>query len=119
MHSIWISRQGRSVLFAASIAILAACSDGGDSKPDIRSVVSFGDSLSDVGTYAVATGSNGGKFTINPGLVWVENIASRYGLAITPNIVGYGTDAASFSICPRPACTGYAQGGHASPTQTA
>lgn len=111
MGLIRISLQWRSVLFAASVVLLAACSDGSDPKPDIQSVVSFGDSLSDVGTYASLTGPNGGKFTINPGPIWVENIASRYGLAITPNIVGYGTDPASFSVCPRPACTGYAQGG--------
>lgn len=104
-------RSCRSILLAASIATLAACGGDGDSDPAIRSVVSFGDSLSDVGTYAAATGPNGGKFTINPGTIWVENIASRYGLAITPNIVGYGADPATFSICPRAACTGYAQGG--------
>lgn len=111
MYLIRVFRPWRLMLLSASIALLTACSDGSDSKPDIRSVVSFGDSLSDVGTYSALTGPNGGKFTINPGPIWVENIASRYGLAITPNIVGYGTDPASFSICPRPACTGYAQGG--------
>jgi phospholipase/lecithinase/hemolysin len=108
----------RLTLLAASMAAgLAAC--GGDSAPnpdpsgppEIRSVVSFGDSLSDVGTYSAITGSGGGKFTINPGPIWVENIAAELGLAITPNIIGYGDDPATWQICPQPACTGYAQGG--------
>ena len=61
--------------------------------------MSFGDSLSDVGTYAPATslagdGSApyfGGRFTTNgPGAaVWVELLAAELGLAITPAEVGF------------------------------
>lgn len=101
----------RILLAAACSAALAACGSGGDSRPEFRSVVSFGDSLSDVGTYRSITGPAGGKFTINPGSIWVENIASRLGLALTPYLVGYGTDASTWQICPQAACTGYAQGG--------
>jgi outer membrane lipase/esterase len=98
-------------------------------------VVSFGDSLSDVGTYAVATSLAGngqppffgGKFTTNEtntnglpdanplGKIWVENIAASLGITITPAAVGF--DGVS-TPCPAAAiaalastCTGYGQGG--------
>ncbi|MDP9878924.1 phospholipase/lecithinase/hemolysin [Variovorax boronicumulans] len=58
-----------------------------DTRVPIQSVTVFGDSLSDVGTYKVATGdaANPGKFTVNPGKVWVEGIADFYGFALSPN----------------------------------
>jgi phospholipase/lecithinase/hemolysin len=86
-------------------------------------VVSFGDSLSDLGTYTVATqvpGINpplyfGGKFTTNfntgaaRSTVWVENLAASLGLAITPAEAGFAGQSLK---CPAGvACTGYAQGG--------
>lgn len=102
---------------ALAIAILAGCgggSTGSPSKPQFSAVVSFGDSLSDVGSYTPATVNPstgvaaGGKFTTNPGPVWVENIAAKIGVAISPNVVGYGAQTVT---CPKPACTGYGQGG--------
>ncbi len=49
-------------------------------------VVVFGDSLSDVGTYApVASLKGGGKFTTNPGKIWVENVSEYMGLSMKPN----------------------------------
>ena len=110
----------------ATVAALVACGGGGDDKPSFKAVVSFGDSLSDVGSYAPATslagnGSApyfGGKFTTNgsTGTVWVENVAAALGVAITPHIVGFG---ASSGVCPAQlqgaaaaaTCTGHAQGG--------
>lgn len=60
-----------------------------DSKDKIivKSITVFGDSFNDVGTYKAATGDskNPGKATINPGNVWVENIATHYGLSLKPN----------------------------------
>jgi phospholipase/lecithinase/hemolysin len=130
---------------ALAAVLLAACGGGGDDPvipgsagpsgaPTTRgaftSVVSFGDSLSDLGTYAVTTSLAGngtapyfgGKFTTNTGptsaagTVWVENIATRLGLAITPAEVGYGTSsvkcpAAAASAALANTCTGYGQGG--------
>jgi len=91
------------LLAALALASLAACGGGSDTPvatppapatntpaPDSRlaidAITVFGDSLSDVGTYAVATGDpdNPGKFTVNPGKVWVEDIADHYGLALRP-----------------------------------
>ncbi|HEX8956938.1 MAG TPA: SGNH/GDSL hydrolase family protein, partial [Burkholderiaceae bacterium] len=69
-------------------ALLAACGGGGgdggtsgNPPPHLKlQVVSFGDSLSDVGTYEpIASAVNGGRFTTNPGQVWVQDIAQYYG----------------------------------------
>jgi outer membrane lipase/esterase len=130
-----------------SMLLLAACG-GGDpdvpgtgtpsgaptTKGTFTAVVSFGDSLSDVGTYAPATSLAGngtppyfgGKFTTNEtsngqpdanalGKIWVENIAASLGIVITPAQVGFGT---SSVLCPAAAvpalassCTAYGQGG--------
>jgi outer membrane lipase/esterase len=133
--------------WAMSAALLAACG-GGDpdvpgsgspagaptTKGSFTAVVSFGDSLSDVGSYAPATSLAGngtppffgGKFTTNEtstgapdanplGKVWVENLAASLGIVVTPAQVGFG---ASSVMCPAAAnpafastCTAYGQGG--------
>ena len=83
-------RTGMAAL-AAAASLLGGCGSDDDSgsnnRTEIRSITVFGDSLNDVGTYAAATGSpdNPGKFTVNPGKVWVENIADAYGLVLKPN----------------------------------
>ena len=53
----------------------------------VKAITVFGDSFNDVGTYKVATGdpTNPGKATINPGNIWVENLATHYGLSLKPN----------------------------------
>lgn len=126
---------GLSLLAAA---LVAACGGGNDvpgsgttagaptTKGSFQTVVSFGDSLSDIGAYAPATslagnGSApymGGKFTTNgaSGTVWVENIATSLGVAITPHEVGFAGQsvkcpAAAVSASLAGTCTGYAQGG--------
>ena len=119
--------------------LLAACG-GGDpdvpgsgspsgaptTKGTFSAVVSFGDSLSDVGTYTPATvipGTDppvylGGKYTTNSatGTIWVENIASALGLMITPAEVGFAGQSVKCPIAlsvPALAntCTAYGQGG--------
>lgn len=97
------TRTGAALLAALTLSILAACGGGNDTpapaqtpqapsapadtRLKIDAITVFGDSLNDVGTYAVTTGdaANHGKFTVNPGSIWVENIAAHYGLALTPN----------------------------------
>ena len=127
--------------------LLAAC---GGSDPDVpgsgspsgaptapgsfSAVVSFGDSLSDVGSYAPATslagnGSApyfGGRFTTNDtttgaptatplGKVWVENLAASLGLVVTPAEAGFGSTSVKCPAAAVPAlattCTAYGQGG--------
>lgn len=121
----------------ASILIsLAGCGGGGDSSPSpttapntkgsFTAIVSFGDSLSDVGTYAPATSVTGdgkppyigGKFTTNgPGAtVWVENLATALGLMVTPAEVGFNASSVKCPVAVSDAslahtCTGYGQGG--------
>jgi len=114
--------------------VVAGCGGGDDppaataptTKGSFSAVVSFGDSLSDVGTYTPATSLSGdgaapymgGKFTTNgPGAtIWLEDLATGLGLAVTPAEVGF--DGKSVK-CPAAAadpslahtCTAYGQGG--------
>jgi phospholipase/lecithinase/hemolysin len=92
----------RNTRFAGAsllLALLAACggggggggnsggNSGGDTPPVVKyQVVSFGDSLSDVGTYGpIASAVSGGMFTTNPGPIWMQNVAQYYGgTAIIP-----------------------------------
>ncbi|HEY4957628.1 MAG TPA: SGNH/GDSL hydrolase family protein [Caldimonas sp.] len=133
--------------WALSAALLAACG-GGDpdvpgtgstagaptTKGSFTAVVSFGDSLSDIGAYAPATSLAGngtppffgGKFTTNEtsngqpdanplGKVWVENLAASLGLLVTPAEVGFGASSVKCPAAANPAfaatCTAYGQGG--------
>jgi outer membrane lipase/esterase len=127
---------------AAAALIVAGCGGGSNStdSPLATRVVVFGDSLSDIGAYTPATQIPlgqaagvppffGGKFTTNTHTgysatsntsnanIWVEWIAARLGVAITPAEVGFGP-APNRRKCPAAAnpalagsCTGYAQGG--------
>ena len=104
-------------------------------KPFTRVIV-FGDSLSDGGTYtawasAAASGATrfvggvtlrdklaaaapyGGKFTTNPGKVWVENLASTLGYDLKPaNLMGGGIPSLNLTALDAcTTCTNYAQGG--------
>ncbi|HZV93603.1 MAG TPA: SGNH/GDSL hydrolase family protein [Caldimonas sp.] len=105
------------------------------SKGNFTAVVSFGDSLSDVGSYAPATSLAGngqppyfgGKFTTNEtsngapdsntlGKVWVEDLAATLGIVVTPAEVGFNGVSVKCPIAAAaPAlagtCTGYGQGG--------
>ena len=83
----------RAAIFSVAVSLLSACGGGGDSGNNSSGsntaapaggvklqVVSFGDSLSDVGTYAPLAGAvGGGRFTTNPGQVWTQNVAQYYG----------------------------------------
>ena len=86
MRLIQISRALTATMLGV---MLAACGGGGDDdkRVQVKAITVFGDSLSDVGTYAINTGdpANKGKFTTNPGNLWVENLAAQYGLKLTPN----------------------------------
>ncbi|KXV01202.1 lipase [Caballeronia megalochromosomata] len=85
----------RHAISAVLIAVLTACGGGSDSGGSGSSssapaggvalqVVAFGDSLSDVGTYApIASVVGGGRFTTNPGQVWTQDVAQYYGDTLT------------------------------------
>jgi outer membrane lipase/esterase len=131
-----ITRRRWHLSALAAVALLVAACGGGDTDAPLASrVIAFGDSLTDVGTYVVATSINGpgtgapffgGKFTTNSHTgytatsntstanIWVEWIAARLGVVITQAEVGFATTRIP---CPAAAsgladsCTGYAQGG--------
>jgi phospholipase/lecithinase/hemolysin len=91
-----MSSKVRLAILAAVLSLMSACGDGGDdadagSAPVSPAggvhlqVVSFGDSLSDVGTYApLASAVGGGRFTTNPGQVWTQDVAQYYGDTLSP-----------------------------------
>ena len=70
----------RSTLAAAAAALFMAgsASGGAAGLPPIREVVSFGDSLTDAGTYWF-------RFTTNPGLTFAQLLALQYGQLPLPN----------------------------------
>jgi len=91
-----VSAKVRVAISATLIAVLAACGGGGGGGESSSSgsppppsgvrlqVVSFGDSLSDVGTFApLASAVGGGRFTTNPGQVWTQDVAQYYGDTLT------------------------------------
>lgn len=100
--------------------------DGGDRengkapKVTFSAQISFGDSMSDVGTYAVGTiaALGGGQFTVNSpdAKNWTALMAAQFGLP-APCAAQTGLDgdpAQGFSVMPpvnHAGCTGYAQGG--------
>jgi len=122
-------RRMKLVVVMLVAAILVACGGGGSNepaKPKFSKQVSFGDSLSDVGSYKVGlvAGLGGGQFTINIAGTptnWTELTAVQFGLA-APCAHETGLDNGSGAAPGIPAgtvidpvfntaCTGYAQGG--------
>lgn len=118
-----IDEMARRVVFVAAVALVAGCGGhGSDSGGGAGSgagagttpaggihlqVVSFGDSLSDVGTYApLASAVGGGRFTTNPGQVWTQDVAQYYGDTLT---AAYTIDATQ-KLSPQSGL-GYAEGG--------
>ncbi len=106
-------------LAALGVAVVLASCGGGDSGPAFHSIVSFGDSLSDVGTYKVGTiaAIGGGKWTVNgpDARNWTEVVAAENGIAapcpaetgMLPNIAGF----VGAPVTDHTECANYAQGG--------
>jgi phospholipase/lecithinase/hemolysin len=102
------------------VLLVVACGGGDDDKPSYTQVVSFGDSLSDVGTYKTATVASrgGGADTGNgtAGTIWIERVAADRGLA-APCAAQVGLlstgPLAAFAQTPATVagCNGYGQGG--------
>ncbi len=126
-------RQFTLATTVVAAAVLAGCG-GNDPRPGDQTPkqkysaqVTFGDSLSDVGTYKVGTVAaiGGGTFTINgnnvsanPALTgknWTELMAAQVGLpAPCPAMTGLDGDASkgfSVPVQTKANCYGYAQGG--------
>ncbi|WLI89578.1 SGNH/GDSL hydrolase family protein [Massilia sp. R2A-15] len=119
------------VLFVA--AMLAACGDNGSRAGDqtlktkFSAQITFGDSLADVGTYAVGpiAAAGGGKYTINgnnvtlnpalTGTTWSELMAAQLSLpapcAAQTGLDGDPAQGFSVPVVNHAGCFGYAQGG--------
>jgi outer membrane lipase/esterase len=101
---------GTTAVFVS--ALLAGCgsSDSPQAKPNFTSVIVFGSSLSDVGSYKAGSIASvgGGRYTVNPGKIWVEHLADKAAVTVKPGMVGFGS---LVSTCPATPCTGWAQGG--------
>ncbi|MDI1246165.1 MAG: SGNH/GDSL hydrolase family protein [Rhodoferax sp.] len=111
----------------AATLLVAACGGGSDSvqAPAIKytSLVSFGDSLSDVGTYKVGAVAalGGGTYSVNgitgvlPSKNWTELMAAQIGVAAPcPAQTGLNSAAAlggPVAVVDQPSCRNYAQGG--------
>ncbi|NMM26456.1 MAG: esterase [Glaciimonas sp.] len=123
-------RQSTFALVLLTSAVLAGCGGGGGGDQTLKvkfsSQVSFGDSLSDVGTYAVGGVKllGGGKYTVNDigadgknaASNWTELMAAQFGLpapcAAETGLLSNGLLASFASaIFFAPTCTSYAQGG--------
>ena len=126
-------RHTKFALAAMALAVLAGCGGTSPSPGDqtlrtkFSAQVSFGDSLSDVGSYAVGTVAalKGGKFTINgdstsvnPALTgknWTELVAAQLGLpapcAAQTGLDGDASKGFSVPVVNHAGCYGYAQGG--------
>jgi outer membrane lipase/esterase len=115
MHQSSTTRStwSRAWKLAAGIALAATLAACGDSDPLLKRIVVFGDSLSDMGTYQVGNvkALGGGKFTVNPGPMWNEIVATELESKITVGMAG-GFGVAP-TICPAQdnSCTNWAQGG--------
>jgi phospholipase/lecithinase/hemolysin len=126
-------RHAKFVLALFTATALVACGGGGSSGGDqslrvqYTAQVTFGDSLSDVGTYAVGgvAALGGGKYTINgdgtatdPALTgknWTELLAAQLSLpapcAAQTGLSGDASRGFLVAIKNDPTCFGYAQGG--------
>ena len=110
------TRLNLAAVLAASL--LAACGGGGDSGPAFSSMVSFGDSLSDVGAYKVGTiaAAGGGEWTVNGPTArnWTELVAPELRTsAPCPAQTGLLVNIPGFVGAPvtnHPECSNYAQG---------
>lgn len=127
-------RHTKIALAVLTAAVLTACGGGtspagGDQTTQVKfsNMVSFGDSLSDVGTYRVGAvaAAGGGKFTINgdstaknvdlTGKIWLEFMAAQLKLpapcAAQTGLVGDASLGFNVPIVNHPNCFNYAQGG--------
>jgi outer membrane lipase/esterase len=103
--------------------LVTACGGGGgetNTKVSFTSMVSFGDSLSDVGSYKVGTiaAAGGGLFTVNGAVTgavnWTELLAGQLNLAAPcPAQTGLKSTISSIpavTVVDNTSCTNYAQG---------
>jgi outer membrane lipase/esterase len=73
--------------FLAAVSVTAVAQAAAPSP--FTGITVFGDSLSDGGNFAIAAGLPAGqRFTTNPGLTAIENVAAYYGLPLNASLAG-------------------------------
>lgn len=114
--------RGRLAAVALAVAgLLAACGGSDEGQEGYGRMISFGDSLSDVGTYAtpgLVAATGGGRYTVNGAgaQIWVERVASAAGVSapcaaqVGLNSIGPFAPYAA-AVTTRPGCYAHAQGG--------
>ncbi len=75
-------------LARASIVVALLLCAGAALAQDFTGTFFFGDSLTDAGTFAPFLPEGTGKFTTNPGPMWSEIFAERFGYAADPATLG-------------------------------
>jgi outer membrane lipase/esterase len=70
----------KAALFAGVLAT-GLCSLSQESAAQFNQFYFLGDSLTDAGQY-------GARFTVNPGLVWAQDLGARNGVTVTPSLQG-------------------------------
>ena len=70
-------------LWAAAWAV-GLCLASGPAAAQFNQFYFFGDSLTDAGSFKPVLPPGTGKFTTNPGPIWAEVLAQRYGATATP-----------------------------------
>ncbi|HKW81826.1 MAG TPA: SGNH/GDSL hydrolase family protein, partial [Casimicrobiaceae bacterium] len=73
----------RFVILTAALAA-GLCAAPGPASAQFSNFYFFGDSLSDAGSFIPVLPPGTGKFTTNPGPIWAEVLAQRYGSTATP-----------------------------------
>jgi outer membrane lipase/esterase len=76
-------RKIRKTLLASALAAGLGLTQG-DASAQFSGFYFFGDSLSDAGSFKPVLPPGTGKFTTNPGPIWAEVFAQRYGFTATP-----------------------------------
>ncbi len=120
-------KQIKTIICASFVALSLAGCGGGDGATSSNSVgftslVSFGDSLSDAGTYAVGTVAavGGGRYTVNSGTatptkIWLDYLSAQLTLpapcAAVKGLDGFAAQGFSVPPASQSSCTNYAQGG--------
>ena len=116
-------RRSAWALVAGASALLTACGGGGDGdqtpKVKYSNLVSFGDSLSDVGSYGVSTikAVGGGQYNVNGanGKNWTELLAAQLGVpapcAAQTGLKSVIPAIAAVPVTNKSGCFGYGQGG--------
>src|ERR1700687_3590916 len=78
-------RSMKRTLLTSALAAGIALAHGSASA-QFNQFYFLGDSLTDAGVY-------GARFTVNPGLVWAQDLGNRHGIAVPPSLQG-GVDSA-------------------------